>query len=36
LIDEALFDGKLIDKIVDKVVDIEYKITGSWDNPIIE
>ena len=36
LIDEALFDGKLIDKIVDKVVDIEYKITGPWDNPIIE
>ena len=36
LIDEALFDGKLIDKIVDKVVDIEYKITGPWDNPTIE
>ena len=36
LIDEALFDGKLIDKIVDKVVDIEYKITGPWDNPVIE
>ena len=36
LIDEALFEGKLIDKIVDKVVDIEYKITGPWDNPIIE
>ena len=36
LVDEALFGGKLIDKIVDKVVDIEYKITGPWDNPIIE
>ncbi|RUM85278.1 MAG: DUF3971 domain-containing protein, partial [Candidatus Thioglobus sp.] len=36
LVDEALFDGKLIDKIVDKVIDIEYKITGSWDNPIIK
>jgi len=36
LIDEALFEGKLIDKIVDKVVDIEYKITGPWDNPTIE
>ena len=36
LIGEALCDGKLIDKIVDKVVDIEYKITGPWDNPVIE
>jgi uncharacterized protein YhdP len=36
LVDEALFDGKLIDKIVDKVIDIEYKITGPWDNPIIK
>ena len=36
LIDEALFDGKLIDKVVGEVVDIEYKITGSWDDPIIK
>jgi uncharacterized protein YhdP len=36
LVDEVLFNGKLIDKIVDKVIDIEYKITGPWDNPIIK
>lgn len=36
LIDEALFDGKLIDKVFGKVVAFEYKITGSWDEPIIE
>ena len=36
LIDETLFDGKLIDKVVGEVVDIEYKITGPWDNPIIK
>ncbi|MBT3965021.1 MAG: DUF3971 domain-containing protein, partial [Candidatus Thioglobus sp.] len=35
-IDEVVFKGKLIDKIVDKVVDIEYKITGPWDEPLIE
>jgi uncharacterized protein YhdP len=35
-IDEVVFKGKLIDKIVDKVVDLEYKITGPWDEPIIE
>ncbi len=36
LIDEQLFDGKLIDKIVDKVVEFKYKITGSWDEPTIK
>ncbi len=35
-VDEVVFKGKLIDKIVDKVVDLEYKITGPWDNPVIE
>lgn len=35
-IDEVVFKGKLIDKIVDKAVDIEYKITGPWDEPLIE
>ncbi len=36
LVDEGLFDGKLIDKIVDKVVEFKYKITGPWDEPTIE
>ncbi len=36
LIDEQLFDGKLIDKIVGKVVEFKYKITGSWDKPVIK
>jgi uncharacterized protein YhdP len=36
LIDEQLFDGKLIDKIVDQVVEFKYKITGSWDEPTIK
>ena len=36
LVDEQLFDGKLVDKIVDKVVEFKYKITGPWDEPVIE
>lgn len=36
LVDEGLFDGKLIDKIVDKVIEFKYKITGPWDKPTIE
>ena len=36
LADQSLFDGKLIDKIVDKVVEFKYKITGPWDEPAIE
>ena len=36
LADESLFDGELIDKIVDKVVEFKYKITGPWDEPTIE
>ena len=36
LVDEGLFDGELIDKIVDKVVEFKYKITGPWDEPTIE
>lgn len=36
LADQSLFDGMLIDKIVDKVVQFKYKITGPWDEPTIE
>ena len=36
LVDESLFDGELIDKIVDKVVEFKYKITGPWDDPTIK
>ncbi len=36
LVDESLFEGKLIDKIVDQVVEFKYKIIGPWDNPTIE
>lgn len=34
-IDKTLFDGTLTNKTVDKIVAFEYKITGSWDNPIV-
>uniref|UniRef100_UPI000465838F YhdP family protein n=1 Tax=Candidatus Ruthturnera calyptogenae TaxID=386487 RepID=UPI000465838F len=36
LVDKILFKGKLINNIVDKVVEFKYKITGSWNKPIIE
>ncbi len=36
LADKMLFKGKLINEIVDKVVEFKYKITGSWNEPIIE
>lgn len=36
VLDKTLFDGKMIDSLVDKVVEFDYKITGSWDEPIIE
>lgn len=36
LVDKVLFKGELINKIVDKVVEFKYKITGSWNEPIIE
>jgi uncharacterized protein YhdP len=36
LVDESLFEGKLIDKIVDQVVEFKYKIIGPWDDPTIE
>jgi len=34
--DVALFKGKILDSIVDEIVEFKYKITGSWDNPIIK
>ncbi len=36
LADKMLFKGKLINEIVDEVVGFRYKITGSWNEPIIE
>ncbi|SMN12659.1 FIG006388: Possible exported protein [Bathymodiolus heckerae thiotrophic gill symbiont] len=36
LVDEALFDGKIINKFVDGVAEFEYKITGPWSNPVIK
>ncbi len=36
LVDKALFKGKMIDKIVDTVVEFKYKISGDWDEPNIE
>ena len=35
-IDEVLFNGKLINKAVDKIATFEYKITGPWNQPIIK
>ena len=34
--DKLLFDGKLMDSVVDSVAEFEYKITGSWQNPDIK
>ncbi|BBB24447.1 conserved hypothetical protein [Isorropodon fossajaponicum endosymbiont JTNG4] len=36
LADKVLFKGRLINNIVDKVVEFKYKITGPWHEPIIE
>ena len=36
LADKTIFDGDLINKIIDKVVEIKYSITGPWDNPEIK
>ena len=36
LADVALFKGKILDSIVDEMVEFKYKITGSWDDPIIK
>lgn len=36
LTDKILFNGKTINKIADKIAEFKYKITGSWDAPIIK
>jgi len=36
LADVALFKGKILDSIVDKMVEFKYEITGLWDDPIIK
>lgn len=36
LADKVLFDSKVMNAIVDNVAEFNYKITGSWDNPIIQ
>ncbi|HIM54081.1 MAG TPA: DUF3971 domain-containing protein [Gammaproteobacteria bacterium] len=36
LADVALFKGKILDSIVDEMIEFKYKITGSWDDPIIK
>ena len=34
--DKLLFDGKVMDSVVDSVAEFEYKITGSWNDPDID
>ena len=34
--DKLLFDGKVMDSVVDSVAEFEYKITGSWQKPDIK
>ncbi|SMN01424.1 FIG006388: Possible exported protein [uncultured Candidatus Thioglobus sp.] len=36
LVDKTLFDGKIVDAIVGEIVTFKYKITGPWDEPVIE
>ena len=36
LVDESLFDGKILDYIADKVIEIKYKISGPWSDPAID
>ncbi len=36
VVDKFLFDGKVMNAVVDTVAEFEYKITGSWDNPVIK
>lgn len=36
LADKTLFDGKIIDSIVEGVAEFKYKVTGPWDKPIIK
>lgn len=34
--DVALFKGKILNHIMDEIIEFKYKITGPWANPIIE
>ncbi len=34
--DKLLFDGKVMDSVVDSVAEFEYKITGPWQDPDIK
>ena len=34
--DKLLFDGKVMDSVVDSVAEFEYKITGPWNDPDID
>jgi uncharacterized protein YhdP len=36
LVDESIFDGKILDFIADTVVEFKYKIGGSWEEPTID
>ena len=36
LIDKAIFKEKLLNSIIGKITIFNYKITGSWDKPIIK
>ncbi len=34
--DYTLFKGKILNQIMDEIIEFKYKITGPWANPIIE
>jgi uncharacterized protein YhdP len=36
LVDQGIFDGKVLDYFIDTVVNFKYKITGKWENPVVE
>jgi uncharacterized protein YhdP len=36
LISQSFFEGELVDKIIGKVIEFKYKITGPWSKPVIE
>ena len=36
LVDQGIFDGKILDYFIDTVVNFKYKITGKWENPVVE
>jgi uncharacterized protein YhdP len=36
LISQSFFEGELVDKIIGKMIEFKYKITGPWNKPVIE